>query len=107
MFELLSDTSQQDEVVECDKVISEATGMCFLTDGEITDVGTPINNKRKAYSLSLSPSSVIGALSGFSCETSSSSIDLRFPATAAMPMSTSSSPEWLGKRARRLAPSPQ
>jgi cyclin D3, plant len=99
MIELLSDASPQDEVAECAKVISEATGMCFLADG---DIGTN-NNKRKAYSPPPSPSGVIGALSGFSCETSSSSVDSRAPATVAATRPASaplSSPERPGKRAR-------
>jgi cyclin D3, plant len=92
---MMSDAAPQDEVAECAKAISEATGMCFLAG-----VGTHISNKRKAYSPPPSPSGVIGALSGFSCESSSSSVDSKAPATAAAPVSASSSPEWPGKRAR-------
>jgi hypothetical protein len=41
---MMSDAAPQDEVAECAKAISEATGMCFLAG-----VGTHISNKRKAY----------------------------------------------------------
>ncbi|TVU10781.1 hypothetical protein EJB05_44328, partial [Eragrostis curvula] len=105
--------ASQDEVAECAKIISEATGMCFLA-GDIT--GSSNNNKRKhaaaarMYSPPLSPSGVIGALSGFSCESSSSSFDSRAPAVAAAawpasaPVSVSSSPEHRPAKRAAVAP---
>uniref|UniRef100_A0A0A9FB96 Cyclin N-terminal domain-containing protein n=1 Tax=Arundo donax TaxID=35708 RepID=A0A0A9FB96_ARUDO len=99
----------EDEVVKCAKIISEATGMSFLA----VDAGT--GNKRKhaatrMYSPPLSPSGVIGgALSCFSCESSSSATaDSRFPAAvttwpASAPVSVSSSPEPHGRPPKRTA----
>jgi hypothetical protein len=90
-------------VAQCGKIISEATGMCFLS-GDVGG-GSNNNNKRKHP---LSPSGVIGgALSGLSCgSSSSSSFESRAPAAAAtVVVSVSSSPERPGKRVR-AAPLP-
>nr|CAB3452931.1 unnamed protein product [Digitaria exilis] len=97
----------EDEAGECAKIISEVTGMSFL------DVG--VGNKRKhaaarMYSPPLSPSGVIGALSCFSGESSSSATaaDSRPASTSAAwaasaPSSVSSSPEPTGRANKRAA----
>nr|CAB3456624.1 unnamed protein product [Digitaria exilis]CAB3503062.1 unnamed protein product [Digitaria exilis]CAB3503066.1 unnamed protein product [Digitaria exilis] len=97
----------EDEAGECAKIISEVTGMSFL------DVGA--GNKRKhaaarMYSPPLSPSGVIGALSCFSGESSSSATaaDSRPASTlaawaASAPSSVSYSPEPTGRAHKRAA----
>ncbi|XP_062194216.1 cyclin-D3-2-like [Phragmites australis] len=107
LLELIN--TPEDEIAECAKIISEATGMSFLA-GDIGIVGG--GNKRKhaaarMYSPPLSPSGVIGALSCFSSESSSSaSADSRSPAAvaawaASAPVSVSSSPEPPGRASKR------
>ncbi|RCV10865.1 hypothetical protein SETIT_2G142900v2 [Setaria italica] len=99
----------EDEAAECAKIISEVTGMSFLAG----DAGAGAGNKRKhaaarMYSPPLSPSGVIGALSCFSCESSSSATaDSRPASTSAAagtwPASVSSSPEPPGRAPKRAA----
>ncbi|GJN40124.1 hypothetical protein PR202_gb29294 [Eleusine coracana subsp. coracana] len=90
----------EDDVAECAKIISEATGMCFLT-ADIAGIGN--NNKRKhAYSPPPSPSGVIGA---FSCDSSSSSVDSRAPlAVSAVTSQAQEPPGRPPKRAAKLPP---
>ncbi|KAL6596928.1 hypothetical protein ACP70R_047062 [Stipagrostis hirtigluma subsp. patula] len=99
----------EDEVAECAQIIAEATGMAFIAG----DGGAGGNKRKHAaarmYSPPPSPSGVIGAAACFSCESSSSSMDSRLPATAAAawpssaPVSVSSSPEPSGRAPKRAA----
>ncbi|CAN6203916.1 unnamed protein product [Urochloa humidicola] len=104
----------EDEAAECARIISEVTGMGFLAGGDAFSGG---KRKREAaagmlYSPPPSPSGVIGALSCFSCESSSSATADSRPASftaaaaGAWPASVSSSPEPPTKRAA-VAAAPQ
>ncbi|KAK3132530.1 hypothetical protein QOZ80_6AG0523980 [Eleusine coracana subsp. coracana] len=101
LLELIN--AAEDEVAECAKIISEATGMCFLA-ADIAGIGN--NNKRKhaaaqMYSPPPSPSGVIGA---FSCDSSSSSVDSRAPlAVSAVTWPASQAQERPGRPPKRAA----
>ncbi|CAL5080345.1 unnamed protein product [Urochloa decumbens] len=101
----------EDEAAECARIISEVTGMTFLAGG-----GAGSKRKREAvrmfYSPPPSPSGVIGALSCFSCESSSSATADSRPASStaaaagAWRASVSCSPEPPTKRVAVAAPPP-
>ncbi|CAN6172042.1 unnamed protein product [Urochloa humidicola] len=109
----------EDEAAECARIISEVTGMGFLAGDFAAAGGAGAGSKRKReaagvlYSPPLSPSGVIGALSCFSCESSSSATADSRPASStaaaaagAWPVSVSSSPEPSTKRAAVAAAPP-
>ncbi|XP_066399149.1 cyclin-D3-2-like [Miscanthus floridulus] len=98
----------EDETAECAKIISEVTRKSFLA----CDVSVSAGNKRKhaaarMYSPPLSPRGVIGALSCFSCESSTSTATTAAgfgPSWApSAPVSVSSSPEPSGRAPKRAA----
>ncbi|CAL5075343.1 unnamed protein product [Urochloa decumbens] len=106
----------EDEAAECARIISEVTGMSFLAGGVDFTGGAGSKRKREAarmlYSPPPSPSGVIGALSCFSCESSSSATADSRPASSTAAAAgawrayVSSSPEPPTKRPAVAAAAP-